>query len=254
MPGERPERLPFIMQGKNRHQKPVTALFQDDGTIRNWAIVIGSDGTRERPVLVEPGRQLASMLYGHTGAAAGRLLIEADNTLRQQAILWDPNAGPAAPIRWRGETAGEATVALYGEDAGGTIDRLVVNPIAITSTPASQAKRVADSVAITNALDDVWDPNDLYGLTAADYIDVELFVSNITAATDGVLENLGVDLADAGAIDSIWAAEVPMPAGEIGKSLGVFRMGGDDVIMAEADANAVLQLHIRIVEEGTALV
>jgi hypothetical protein len=250
MPGERPERLPFIMQGKNRHQKPVTALFQDDGTIRSWSIVIGDDGARERPVLVEPGRQLATMLYGHTGAAAGRLLIEADDTLREQLILWDPNAGPAAPIRWRGETAGEAAVALYGEDAGGTIDRLVVNPIAITSTPAAPDRRAVEAVAIPAAVADVWTP----GLAATVYMDIEMEVVNVDGVNDAVLEDLGIDYGnDGAAIDRYFVREVAMPAGEAGKRFGPYRIWGDDAIMAEANAAGDLELHIYILEEGTAL-
>jgi hypothetical protein len=210
----------------NRHGGPVPLLGEDDGTLRNWGLLVGRDATaEERPVLVE-----------------------ADRTLRAQQILWDPNAGPAAPIRWRGETAGEATVALYGEDGAGAIDRLIVNPIQVTSVAPD--KRPVEAVAIPNAVADIWTP----GLANTVYMDVELEVVNVDGANDAVLEDLGIDYGnDGAAINRYFAREVAMPAGEAGKRFGPYRIWGDDAIMAEADAAARLELHIYILEEGTAL-
>lgn len=181
-------------------------------------------------------------------------LAESDGTIRRWNILLGKDG--ATEIAIAVEATGEQKIVDYGKQAGGAIEAILLNgdrAQVVEIDGFKTDRRVADAVAITSSLADVWDPNALYSLDNTAYLDVELFISNITPSTDGVLKFIGKDLQDAGTIDDIWAAEIPMPAGEVGKALGIFRIGGDDVIMAQADANSVLQLHIRIAEEGTAV-
>jgi hypothetical protein len=245
--------LPLLLKAWNEIDEEEALRVDGDRRlmIRSYSELIAQDPDgNDIQLFAEAAGQLGVSLYGWDGSALQRLLLEADQTLRQQHVLWDPNAGPAAPIRWRGETAGEATVALYGEDAGGTIDRLVVNPIAVTSTPASQDRRPVEAVAVPAAVADIWAP----GLTSSEYMDVVFEVVNVDGTNDAVLEDFGVDYGnDAGAIDRYFGREIAFPAGEVGQHFGPHRIWGDDAIMAEANFANRLEVHVYIVEEGTAL-
>lgn len=149
-------------------------------------------------------------------------------------------------------SAGEKYVLLAGRDASDNIQECLVatdGTLQVSSTSTSQSRTVVDAVAIPAAVADVWDP----GTDNTDYFDIEFEIVPIDTSNDATGVEVGVDYGDSsGAIDRYFVRGLTVTSQEVGVRLGPYRIGGDDVIMAACDNADDAELHIYIVDEGTA--
>ena len=107
---------------------PVICKVQPDGTLRIYSLTVGRDSAgNDKVVNVEPTGEQRNVMMGETLAGTiERLLLENDQTLREQTILWDG----AGQVRWLADAAGKAHVIMNGDD-GGVISPIEVNPVKV---------------------------------------------------------------------------------------------------------------------------
>ena len=219
----------ILLRAHNRNQASTVMLLEDDGTLRTWSVQVGQDADgNERPAL-----------------------IEADRTSRQQMVLWDPAAGPAAPIRWRGETLGEAAVSLHGADEADNLDNLRTDPDRVQWTRPYEGLVQVDPVEVPVVEGVLWDP----GAVAAQLFEVSFLVVNNDAGGVAVTVSIGVEIGGGGgglAAPGYWMFNEIIPYPGSSGWRGPFVIAGDDDVRGVAGVanDASISFRIKRVDLG----
>lgn len=221
MPGE--SQLPVFAQ--NRHQKPTIFLVEDDGTIRTWTVEVAVDATgRERPILVEAGRQQAMSLYG-TNTAGDITGIENEITGELRTILmgWDG----AAPIRALFEATGEQRFVPLATDEAGNLDAHRSDPNRVPWKRDYPGYVYVPPQTMPNAEGALWTP----GVADTIHYEVNFIVVNVFGAVTGPV-TVGQDIAAGGGLflPEFWMYQEFLAWPGTSSWRGPFFMRGNDVI------------------------
>lgn len=251
--------LEFFPMGRNRHEGPKAFLVEDDGTLRAWSIGVGVDANaRERPILVEAGRQGATVLWGEGPAGLERVAVQdfgggagTPHGLINVPVGWD---GATFPIfRVENVASGEAgaqKISLYGTDEAGNVDAHRTDPNRIPWKRPYDGYLQVDPVVMTAAVIPLWTP----GTTAAHLYAIEFKIVNNDLGAAAVTVSIGVDIGAAGTLNfgEYWLFNhvIPYPGSTVWE--GPFIMPGDDRVMGIASAadDTSVQWRIRRLDLG----
>jgi len=245
--------LEFFPMGRNRHDSPKAFFVEDDGTLRTWSIGVGVDvNTAEQPLLVEAGRQGATVLWGEGPADLRRLALQdlgggagAPMGLINVPVGFDGATFPV--LRVENVASGEVgtpKVSLYGTDEAGNVDAQRTDPDRIPWKRPYDGYLQVDPIVLTAAVTPLWDP----GTTAAHLYEVWWKVVNNDAAALPVTVTVGVDIGGVGTLGfgEYWLFNwiIPYP-GDTGWERNI--IPGDDRIMGIASAadDACIQFRVR---------
>lgn len=244
----------------NRHELPVKARAEDDGTLRTWSVGVGVDANgRERPIYIEENRQGATVLWGEGPTALERIAVQdmgggagTPHGLIGVPYLWDGAAFQI--IRGENVASGEAgaqKVSLYGTDDAANVEALRIDPNRVPWKRDYPAYVQVDPVEIPAADSLLWDVS-AAGFTAANTLEVYFNVVNNDGAGAAVDVSVGADRAAGGglAAPEFWLFKWPVPyPGETGWQ-GPFIIAGDDDIRGEASVanDASIRFRIRRVD------
>jgi hypothetical protein len=157
------------------------------------------------------------------GVATYAIKLEEDHTLRIVSLLKALQSGSEKFL----QLDDDGNLKVVTNEGVSTVTRRIVDPLTAAIAPGAN----------------LWNP----ALGAAGYLDFEVFIANVTNPGASSTISLRIDAAG-----KYLLRDFNMPAGYQFKLPHTVRMGTDDILWASASVAAAIDVHIRIVDEGTA--
>jgi len=221
------EALSVALNAKNRNNKDVQPLTEDDRTLRMWALQVlrrTSGGNADVVALAESNGRPTVMLYGQDVSAN-------HDPLRTNSDL-------------------QLMTQLVGADEAANNDAVRTDPDRILWTRPYEGWVQQDGVAVPVPEGIVYNP----GTTAAQSYWVQYKVVNIDAGAAAVTVSVGVDVAAGGSLAGpeydMFNEVIPYPGSSGWRDLGI--IAGDDDIRAVASVadDAIIRFKIRRIDTG----
>ncbi len=245
--------LEFFPMGRNRHGSPGALSIEDDRTLRAWTVGVGVDATgAERPILIEAGRQGATVLWGEGPFGLERVAVQdfgggagTPHGLINVPVGWDGATFPILAVEnaASGEL-GAQKVSGYGTNDGGDVVANLVDSARVPFQRIHHDYEQVDPTVLTNVVTPLYDP----GTTGAQLYSVEFLIVNNDAGAAPVTVTVGVDIGGVGTLGlgEYWLFDHIIPYPGDTEWRGPFIMPGDDRVMGIASAVDDTSIHFRV--------